>query len=89
MKSVIMAGKAGALIAWLWSAWCLASPGVWPWQGLGIMVFWALLLSHAIETVYFYPLARKSPRPAYLECAMFMLFGFFHFLQLKEEGLVE
>ena len=80
-----MAGKIVVGALWLWSIACLLAPGL-PLASAGRLLFWILVVVHAVECVVFLPRLRAAGGSLGNHLVQTFLFGIAHVSTLPAQG---
>ena len=79
-----MGARAALGGVWLYAVLCFFAP--LPLAGLGRLVFWVLLVTHAVECAVFLPRMRAAGGSLAHHLVQVMLFGVFHARSLPPAG---
>lgn len=77
--------KIGVLVIWLVSGYCVLAGGESLLATLGRIVFWLMLVVHAIEFVVMRPVFERSGGSMLHHFVQTLLYGLFHWAPLREK----
>ncbi len=77
-------GKAVVAAVWVFAVVCLLLPGGSGVVAIGRMLFWALLVAHAVELGFFWRTLQRTGEPMGGHALQVMLFGILHYKEVRE-----
>lgn len=77
------AGKSLVAVVWILCISSFLMPADWNAASLGRMLFWGMLVVHAIECVAFRSTLKAAPAPLSNHVVKTMVFGLFHLREIR------